>query len=155
MDLKLGTALMMFIRIKALYYNQKFILGFVVLVGLASFITNAYSLTGGVIFVHNPESGVHGKILCFSADLYSWEHRWFQSLYSGLLVRSLWSTRIEHYWILEKSDKLASISIKLPLIYDTLVLGLTLYKTYASLGNKTTSYVMRRLAKDGILYYRY
>ncbi len=67
MDLKLGTALMMFIRIKALYYNQKVVLGFLVLVGLASFITNAYSLTGGVVFVHNPESGVHGKILglCF------------------------------------------------------------------------------------------
>ena len=73
MDLKviLGTALMMFMRIKALYYNQKVVLGFVALVGLASFITNAYSLTSGVVFVHNPESDVHGKTLCLSAVSYS------------------------------------------------------------------------------------
>jgi hypothetical protein len=48
---------------------------------------------------------------------------------------------------------LASSSAWLPLLYDTLVLGLTVYKTLPSLKNRNTSYVMKRLLEDGLIYY--
>lgn len=65
---------MMFIRLKALYHGQRAILGFVFLVGLSSFVTNAYLLTEGVTaVVHNPASGVRGMIspsFCIHGDIY-------------------------------------------------------------------------------------
>ena len=57
----MATALMMFIRVKALYYGQNIVLGAVAFLGLFSFIMNAYLLTRGVAVVHNPQSGVRGK----------------------------------------------------------------------------------------------
>ena len=64
---------MMFIRLKALYHGQRVILGLVFLVGLASFVTNAYLLTGRVTAVmHNPASGVRGTSLyrfCIPDDI--------------------------------------------------------------------------------------
>jgi len=113
------VALMMFIRMKALYYGQNIILGAVAFLGLFSFIMNAYLLTRGVAVVHNPQSGVRACTMIFEAGI----------------------------------NKLASSSAWLPLLYDTVVLGLTLYRTFPSLRNRTASYVMRRLFKDGLLYY--
>jgi len=50
-------------------------------------------------------------------------------------------------------SKLASSSAWLPLLYDTVVLGLTVNRTLPSLKNKNSSYVMKRLFQDGLIYY--
>jgi len=113
------VALMMFLRIKALYHRQYFVLGFVGFVGLFSFSMNAYLMTRGVAVVHNPSSGVRACTMIFDAEI----------------------------------STLASSSAWLPLLYDTVVLCLTLYKTLPSLKNRTTSYVMKRLFQDGLIYY--
>ena len=39
-------------------------------------------------------------------------------------------------------------------MYDTLVLGLTLYCTYNTIRNPTVANTMRVLLKEGLLYYR-
>jgi len=114
------VALMMFIRIKALYYGQKLVLFPVAVLGLLSFCMNAFLLTKGIAVVHNPASGVRACTMIFGDGI---------------------------------SGQLASSSAWLPLLYDTLVLGLTLNRTIPSLRNRTASYVMRRLLQDGLLYY--
>ena len=65
------TAIMMFIRIKALYHGHKIIPALVAALGFASFIMNAYLLTMAAPVIHHPDSGVHCKILNPSKDLYS------------------------------------------------------------------------------------
>ncbi len=60
MDINVVLALMMFIRIKALYHRQYIIQGIVAFLGLFEFTMNAFLLTRGVAVVHNKNSGVHG-----------------------------------------------------------------------------------------------
>ncbi|KAJ2932662.1 hypothetical protein H1R20_g4435, partial [Candolleomyces eurysporus] len=48
---------------------------------------------------------------------------------------------------------IASASAWLPLLYDTAVLGLTLFRTLPSLKNRNSSYIMKRLFQDGLVYY--
>ena len=52
------------------------------------------------------------------------------------------------------SGKMAAASAWLPLLYDTLVLGLTLYRTLGPVRNKTAGKIARVLLRDGMLYYR-
>ena len=52
-------------------------------------------------------------------------------------------------------SNLAASSAWLPLLYDTAVFGLTLYRTYPSLKNRNPSYIMKRLLQDGLIYYRF
>ncbi|GLB39856.1 putative expressed protein [Lyophyllum shimeji] len=40
-----------------------------------------------------------------------------------------------------------------PFLHDTVVLGLTLYRTIPSIRNRHASYVMKRLLADGVIYY--
>ncbi|KAG1743196.1 uncharacterized protein EDB91DRAFT_1051487, partial [Suillus paluster] len=47
----------------------------------------------------------------------------------------------------------ASASAWLPLLYDTYVFGLTLYRTLPSIRNKEAGHVVRALFADGLLYY--
>ncbi|KAF8895112.1 hypothetical protein BD779DRAFT_1497510, partial [Infundibulicybe gibba] len=86
---------------------------------------NAWLLTRGEAVVHNDASGVRAK------------HP--QSLVTALIPLS--------------SSILASSSAWLPLLYDTIVLGLTLYRTIPSIRNRNASYVMKRLLEDGLIYY--
>jgi len=146
---------MMFIRMKALYYGQKVVLGGVAFLGLFSFAMNAYLLTRGVAVLHNPESGVRGKSPKFIniSEFITFIRKraqWF----SKMACMFHWSTEIEHH-LTFSSNVLASSSAWLPLLYDTVILGLTLYRTFPSLRNKTASYVMRRLFHDGLVYYRW
>jgi len=113
------VALMMFIRIRALYHRQYYILGFVTFLGLFQLCMNAWLLTKGVAVVHNERSGVLACTMIFDPAISS----------------------------------LASSSAWLPLLYDTVVLGLTLAKTLPSLRNRNTAYVMKRLLEDGLIYY--
>ena len=56
-------------------------------------------------------------------------------------------------FIINRRSKLASSSAWLPLLYDTVVLALTVNRTLPSLKNKNSSYVMKRLLEDGLIYY--
>ena len=49
----------------------------------------------------------------------------------------------------------ASASAWIPLLYDTIIFGLTLYRTVPPIWREEASYIIRRLLEDGILYYRY
>jgi len=59
--------------------------------------------------------------------------------------------------IFGESNKIASsASAWLPLVYDTVVLVLTLRRTFPSVrnrGNDTTLYIMKRVLEDGLIYY--
>jgi hypothetical protein len=49
----------------------------------------------------------------------------------------------------------ASASAWMPLLYDTIIFGLTLYRTVPPIRREEASYIIKRLFEDGILYYRY
>lgn len=49
----------------------------------------------------------------------------------------------------------ASASAWIPLLYDTIIFGLTLYRTVPPICREEASYIIKRLLEDGILYYRY
>lgn len=49
----------------------------------------------------------------------------------------------------------ASSSAWLPLLYDTVIFGLTLYRTVPPIRREEASYIIKRLLEDGLLYYRY
>ena len=48
----------------------------------------------------------------------------------------------------------ASASAWIPLLYDTIIFGLTLYRTIPPIRRAEASYIIKRLLEDGILYYR-
>ncbi|KAF8644422.1 hypothetical protein AX16_008482 [Volvariella volvacea WC 439] len=113
------VAIMMFFRIRALYYAQQWIVGsvagfFLVMTGI-----HAYLLTRGEAVIHNPDSGVKACTMIFDPEI----------------------------------SILASSSAWLPLLYDTIVLVLTLYRTIPSFRHRTASYVVKRLLEDGLVYY--
>ncbi|PPR05867.1 hypothetical protein CVT24_006621 [Panaeolus cyanescens] len=47
----------------------------------------------------------------------------------------------------------ASSSAWIPLLYDTIIFGLTLYRTVPSIRRQEASYIVERLLEDGMLYY--
>ncbi|KAF8158500.1 hypothetical protein B0H34DRAFT_846735 [Crassisporium funariophilum] len=110
------VALMMFLRIYALYSRHYTVLGVVIFLFLFQVCMNGWLLTRGEDIL------IWGKLACTM--------------------------------IFDPSIVLASSSAWLPLLYDTVIVGLTLYRTLPSLKNKNTSYVMKRLFQDGLIYYR-
>ncbi|KAF9032767.1 hypothetical protein BJ165DRAFT_1516714 [Panaeolus papilionaceus] len=48
---------------------------------------------------------------------------------------------------------IASSSAWIPLLYDTIIFGLTLYRTVPSIRRQEASYIVERLLEDGMLYY--
>ncbi|PPR05415.1 hypothetical protein CVT24_008029 [Panaeolus cyanescens] len=113
------VALMMLLRIHALYNRNKIVIGVVGILFLVEFSVNAWLLTRGEAVIHNPRSGVTSCTMIFDPSI----------------------------------SVLASSSAWLPLLYDTVVVGLTLYRTLPSLKNRNKSYVMKRLLEDGLIYY--
>ncbi|KAH6912858.1 hypothetical protein BKA70DRAFT_1422412 [Coprinopsis sp. MPI-PUGE-AT-0042] len=114
------VAIMMFLRIYALYNQNRPILVGVLILLIIEFSVNAYLLTHGERVHHNPDSGVVACTMIFSPKVPGW---------------------------------LAASSAWLPLIYDTVILGLTINRTLPSLKNRRTSYIMTRLFQDGLVYY--
>jgi len=110
------VALMMFMRIKALYEGQRKIIGLVASILVLETAVNAWLMTHGEAVEH---TGVYGCTMIFDPKL-----RFFPSL-------SAW----------------------FPLIYDTIVIALTLHKCREPVKQKTASYIIRTLVKDGLLYY--
>ncbi|KAF9005466.1 hypothetical protein BDQ17DRAFT_1303846 [Cyathus striatus] len=113
------VALMMFLRIYALYRSHKVIIFIVIVILTAQITMNAWLLTKGEAVVHNPASHVQACTMIFDPNI----------------------------------SVIASSSAWLPLLYDTVVLLLTLNRTLPSIKNKNASYVMIRLLEDGLLYY--
>jgi hypothetical protein len=50
---------------------------------------------------------------------------------------------------------LASSSAWIPLLYDTIIFALTLYRTVPPIRREEASYIVKRLLEDGLLYYRF
>jgi len=113
------VALMMLLRIYALYYRQKWVVVSVAVLLLFQTCMMSWLLTRGQPVLHNPESGVRACTMIFDPNI----------------------------------SVIASSSAWLPLLYDTVVVGLTLYRTIPSIRNKQVSYVMTRLLEDGLIYY--
>lgn len=76
-------------------------------------------------------------------EIWSWNVRIFP-LSGVTMLMNVWFCR----------SILASSSAWLPLLNDTVVLGVTLYRTLPSIRNRDASFVMRRLLEDGLIYYR-
>ncbi|KAF8230555.1 hypothetical protein L208DRAFT_1363054 [Tricholoma matsutake] len=132
------VALMMLIRINALYLEQKWIargLGFLLLLETA---VNIWLISGGEPVPHNPGSGIHACSLLFNPALYC---IFFRIRFLGLII--LYITR----------KNIASLWAWIPLVYDTIIFALTLYRTIPPIRRKEPNLIMRRMLEDGILYY--
>lgn len=92
--------------------------------------------------VHNQFSGVHACTMIFDPDM-------SVTRVSLLLVYTADTMRNTN------RSMLASSSAWLPLLYDTAVLGLTIWRTLPAMRNRNASYVMKRLLEDGLIYYTY
>lgn len=119
-----------------------------------------------IAVVHNHHSGIHGKHLSMT---------WFASLVligwsapSCSLQYGFWSCNVRlapqgpTYWIdwtlivdltLCRSGA-AAASAWIPLLYDTIIFALTLFRTVPPIRREEASYIVKRLLEDGLLYYR-
>ncbi|KAJ6521356.1 hypothetical protein DFH09DRAFT_1178801 [Mycena vulgaris] len=113
------VAIMMLLRINALYSTQRGIVAGLFLLFMVMFCTNAWLLTRGEPVAHNPESGVRACTMIFPPNL----------------------------------STIASSSAWLPLLYDSVVLALTLKKTLPLAGKRNGTWIMKRLLEDGLIYY--
>ena len=77
--------------------------------------------------------------MIFDPDLYVYLPDVNNDLYSCTALSGFW----------------ASLSAWLPLIYDTIVIALTLHKCVGPVKNKTAGHIMRTLVTDGLSYYRF
>ncbi|KLO13006.1 hypothetical protein SCHPADRAFT_940778 [Schizopora paradoxa] len=111
------VALMMFMRIKALYERQWKVIGLVASILVLETATNAWLMTHGEPVQHS--GNVHACTMIFDPSL----------------------------------KFLPSLSAWLPLIYDTIVIALTLLKCREPVKQKTASFIIRTLVRDGLLYY--
>ncbi|KAF8065007.1 hypothetical protein FPV67DRAFT_1653843 [Lyophyllum atratum] len=122
----------------SVYYKQLWIVGIVTFLWLCQLIMNAWLLTHGQAVVHNPGSGVRACTMIFDPALFVAVHLTSSdSAYNSSTIRST----------------IASSSAWMPLLYDTVVLSLTIYKAFPGLRRRSTSFVMRRLLEDGLIYY--
>ncbi|GLB38199.1 putative expressed protein [Lyophyllum shimeji] len=113
------VAIMMLLRIHALYYSRRWVTYCVAAFLVLQTAVMAWLLTHGEAVVHNPTSGIQACTMIFDPDI----------------------------------SILASSSAWMPLLYDTTIMGLTLYKTVPVLRHRSVSFVMRRLLEDGLIYY--
>ncbi|TFK48721.1 hypothetical protein OE88DRAFT_1737495 [Heliocybe sulcata] len=113
------TALMMLLRIRALYTGtgRLYVLAVVVVVLVAQLGVNAWLLTKGTAVVH--DRYIHSCTMIFDPSV---------------------------GWV-------ASASAWLPLLYDSIILALTFFRTYTPFRRKEGSQLFKRLLEDGILYY--
>ncbi|KAJ3814465.1 hypothetical protein F5876DRAFT_62288 [Lentinula aff. lateritia] len=130
------VGLMMLIR------NQKFIVAGVAMLLLIEMGTYAWLMSTGKPVQHHP------NIICQSS-MYMWE----------LIFAYVCGAQISAACTMvfgEKNSIATSSSAWLPLLYDTVVLVLTLGATIPSVRDargSATVYVMRRLLQDGLIYF--
>jgi len=116
------SALMMMIRVVAIYGGSRIIMGFLLFFFFIEVGINAWLMTAGIAVPH--PQGLHGCSMIFSAAVGPW----------------------------------AAASAWMPLLYDTIVLVLTLYKTLkvakrVSGDVSGGSSIASLLVRDGLLYY--
>lgn len=111
------VALMMFLRIRALYNRQIYVQGAVIIILLTYIGVNAWLLTHGISVHHS--SLVESCTMIFDP----------------------------------KIGPIAAASAWLPLLYDTVVLLLTLHRTLQSVWRRDAGQIIRVLLKEGILYF--
>lgn len=78
----------------------------------------------------------------------------FWRIVSAKIFLTLLLTLVMH--ISRRNKVASSASAWLPLLYDTVVLVLTLRRTFPSIwkkGNDSTLYMTKRLLEDGLIYY--
>ncbi|PFH46749.1 hypothetical protein AMATHDRAFT_153931, partial [Amanita thiersii Skay4041] len=102
--------------------------------------------------------------------LYPW-HRWISR---SLLLILVIETGV-HVWLITRGEpvkhnlasgiqactmifdptisSVASASAWIPLLYDTIVFALTIYRTLPPIWKRQASYILKRLFEDGLLYY--
>ncbi|KAH9854767.1 hypothetical protein C2E23DRAFT_725762 [Lenzites betulinus] len=114
------AALMMLLRIYAMYERNKLIVGFVTALFIVELGVNAWLLTNGIGTLPSMVS-IHacGKLTGVACS----------------------------------KGPIASASAWLPLLFDTVVLILTLNRTYTGIMNPTAGRIMRTLLKEGLMYY--
>ncbi|KAA1473853.1 hypothetical protein DENSPDRAFT_803128 [Dentipellis sp. KUC8613] len=112
------VALMMFLRIRALYHRQVWVQAFVFSIFLAFIGTNAWLLSYGEGVPH-VSSNVRSCSMIF-------DHR---------------------------AGSMAAASAWLPLLYDTVVLCLTLFRTIIPVWHRTSGQILRVILREGMMYY--
>ncbi|KAF8813051.1 hypothetical protein BYT27DRAFT_7181879 [Phlegmacium glaucopus] len=131
------VGLMMLLRINALYPHQKWISRSLALILILETLMNAWLISRGEPVIHNPNSGIHAWFSILQCTPGS-THRYRPKPILILLShRSGW----------------ASASAWIPLLYDTIIFGLTLYRTVPPIHREEASYIIKRLLEDGLLYY--
>ncbi|KAI0720555.1 hypothetical protein C8T65DRAFT_293211 [Cerioporus squamosus] len=113
------AALMMLLRVYAMYNEQRAVVACVAAVFALELGTNAWLLTYGVAVRHS--LGIHACTMIFD------------------------TSRI--------NTAIAAASAWLPLLYDTIVLALTVRRTYTQIRYPNVSRTMRILLKEGVFYY--
>ncbi|KZP26294.1 hypothetical protein FIBSPDRAFT_949474 [Athelia psychrophila] len=112
------VALMMLLRIRAIYSKVWQATAVVAFVLFAETATNVYLLMNAVAVPHS--SGVHSCSMIFDPNTNG-----------GLTSASAW----------------------LPLLYDTIILGLTLHRTMPAIRHKEAGQIIRTILRDGLIYY--
>ncbi|KAF5315251.1 hypothetical protein D9619_007444 [Psilocybe cf. subviscida] len=113
----------------------------------------------GLSVMHNPNSGIHACSMVFDTSMYVPSGSYPLCAFSGiaciaklipfyrfcaaLCTLSIWHDR----------SAAASASAWVPLLYDTIIFGLTLYRTVPPIRREEASYIIKRLLEDGLLYY--
>ncbi|KDQ25298.1 hypothetical protein PLEOSDRAFT_169364 [Pleurotus ostreatus PC15] len=133
------VGLMMSLRIRALYPHQPFIAYFLWFLLTVETGLNAWLISGGRAVPHNPDSGVH----CKNSVLL---------LISNIFQRHIPTTACSFIFD-PKYSAAATSSAWFPLLYDSIVLLLTLYRTWPSIRRREAGFIMNRLFEDGLLYY--
>ncbi|RPD62483.1 hypothetical protein L227DRAFT_609685 [Lentinus tigrinus ALCF2SS1-6] len=113
------AALMMLLRIYAMYDKNRVVVAFVAAVFCLELGTNAWLLTYGIAVRHSPY--IHACTMIFDTS----------RLNKAAAAASAW----------------------LPLLYDTIVLALTIRRTYSDIKYPSVGRTMRTLLKEGVLYY--
>jgi len=91
--------------------------------------------------------GIVAGILLIETGINAWLMTHGQAVVHSRLVKSC-------TMIFEPSlSKIASSSAWIPLLYDTIVVSLTLIRTIPSIRHRTASHIVKVLLEDGLLYY--
>jgi len=113
------VAAMMFVRVRALYSGQMWILGGLLSLLLTQFTMMVWLLTRTEALIHSPFSGIRACTMIFDPEV------------TGIATSAAW----------------------LPLLYDSVVLVLVLYRTLPSIRDRNATYMMKRFLEDGLIYY--
>ncbi|KAJ7202863.1 hypothetical protein GGX14DRAFT_699113 [Mycena pura] len=132
------VGIMMLLRINALYPTRKWISTMLAILLVVETGINIWLISRGEPVLHNTASGVHACSMIFDPAMCDT----FFYLDTALTLQ---------YSICSSSA--ASASAWYPLMYDSIVFGLTVNRTLPSIRKKEAGFVVKKLLEDGLLYY--